>query len=87
MLKEIDSTSRERIFESMSVFVDAPNFDDIMTRLTERGWVEQSSVSEEFDLTEEGRRQHEVIFATQKEVRERATQGVSEEEYATVIRV
>ncbi|MCI0422953.1 MAG: hypothetical protein L0312_27630, partial [Acidobacteria bacterium] len=53
--------------------------------------VEQSGVSkhgtEEFQRTEEGRRQHGVILATQKEVRQRAMQGIGEEEYATVIRV
>ncbi len=91
MLKETGSASRERIVETMRAFVDAHNFDEIMTRLIARGWVEQSKVSktdtEEFQLTEDGRHQHEVIFAVQKKVRERAMQGISEEEYTTVIRV
>ena len=90
MLEEIGSVSKERIFENMLAFVDAPGVDEIVTRLVGRGWAEQSEQSKqravEFQLTEEGRRRHGVILATQKEVRRRAMQGISEEEYATVIR-
>ena len=90
-LREIGSASREQLFAILHTFVDAPHFDEIMTRLVARGWVEQSKASksgvEEFQLSEKGRSQHEVIFATQKEVRERAMQGISAEEYATVMRV
>ena len=91
MLNEMGSASKERIFESMLAFVDAPGVDEIVTRLVGRGWAEQSEISKqgtvEFQLTEEGRRQHGVILATQKEVRQRAMQGISEEEYATVVQV
>lgn len=91
VLKEIGSASRERIFETMHTFLDASNFNNIITHLIERGWIEQRKVTttdmEEFQLTRKGQRQHEVIFATQKEVRQRAMEGISQEEYATVIRV
>jgi DNA-binding MarR family transcriptional regulator len=90
MLNEMGSASKERIFESMLAFVDAPGVDEIVTRLVGRGWAEQSEISKqtvEFQLTEEGRRMHGVILATQKTVRGRAIQGISEEEYETVIRV
>ncbi len=91
VLKEIGSASRERIFETMHTFLDASSFNNIITHLIERGWIEQRKVTktdmEEFQLTREGQRQHEVIFATQKEVRQRAMEGISQEEYATVIRV
>jgi len=91
MLNEMGSASKERIFESMLAFVDAPGVDEIVTRLVGRGWAEQSEISKrgtvEFHLTEEGRRRHGIILATQKEVRQRAMQGISEEDYATVIRV
>ena len=91
MLNEMGSASKERIFESMLAFVDAPGVDEIVTRLVGRGWAEQSEISKhgtvEFHLTEEGRRRHGIILATQKEVRRRAMQGISEEEYATLIRV
>jgi len=91
MLNEMGSASKERIFESMLAFVDAPGVDEIVTRLVGRGWAEQGEISKhgtvEFQLTKEGRRRHGIILATQKEVRGRAMQGISEEEYTTVIRV
>lgn len=75
----------------MRTFVDASHLDEIMASLTARGWVERGKASEtgteDYQLTEKGRRQHEAIFATQKEIRQRAMQGIGEEEYATVIRV
>ena len=91
MIGEAGSVSKERIFETMLAFVDAPGVDEIVTRLVGRGWAEQTETSRpgtvEFQLTEEGRRWHSVILAMQKEVRRQAMQGISEEEYATVIRV
>jgi DNA-binding MarR family transcriptional regulator len=91
LLKETGGASRERIFETMRTFVEASNFDGMMSHLIERGWVERRMVSktgmEEFQLTEEGQRQHETIFARQKDIRQQAMQGISEEEYKTVIRV
>lgn len=91
ILHETGSASRERIFESMRTFVDAPRLDEIIAHLMGRGWVEQSGAADqgtvEFQLTEEGQRQHGVILATQKEVRRRAMQGISQEDYMVVIRV
>jgi DNA-binding MarR family transcriptional regulator len=91
LLNDSGSASKERIFETMRTFVDAPSLDDILTRLMGRGWVEPGGVTDggtaAFQLTEAGRRQHAVILATQKEVRQRAMQGISQEEYTTVIRV
>jgi DNA-binding MarR family transcriptional regulator len=91
IIDETGSASKEQIFETMQTFIDRPNLDEIITHLMERGWVEQSGDhtpgTVEFLLTEEGHRQHESILAKQKEVRQRAMQGIREEEYATVIRV
>jgi len=91
ILSEMGSASQSRVFESMRTFVDAPDLDEIMAHLTGNGWVEQSEESKqrvaEFRLTEEGQRRHIVILATQKEVRQRAMQGISQEEYMMVIRV
>lgn len=90
-LKEAGSASREQIFETMRTFIDASQLDKIVNDLTERGWVEPRRAGEAgpeaLQLTEEGQRQHAAIFATQKEIRQRAVQGISEEEYVTVLRV
>lgn len=91
MLNEAGSASKEQIFERMRTFVDASSFDEIITRLIGRGWVERSGVSHrgkvEFQLTEDGRRQHGIILAVQKELRQRAMRGIGDEEYSTTIRV
>lgn len=85
-LKETGGVGREQIFETMRTFVDSPSFAELLRRLGERGWIEQQA-SAEYQLTEEGRRQYDAIFATQKEVRQRAMQGISEAEYTTAVRV
>jgi len=91
LLNESGSSSKERLFESMRTFVDAAGLDEILSRLSQRGWIERGPVSgsgtSEFQLTAEGRRQHTVILATQKEAREKAMRGISAEEYATAIKV
>ncbi|MEJ2555927.1 MAG: hypothetical protein P8186_06830 [Anaerolineae bacterium] len=91
LICEAGSASQEQIFEIMRAFVDAPSLDEIIRHLRERGWLEQRGDSRsdvvEFQLTEEGQRQHEIILAMQKEIRQRAMRGISEGEYATVIRV
>jgi DNA-binding MarR family transcriptional regulator len=85
-LKETGGARREQIFETMHTFADEPGLAEILRHLSERGWIEQRA-SGEFQLTEEGQQQHDVIFATQREVRQRAMQGISEEDYATAVRV
>jgi DNA-binding MarR family transcriptional regulator len=91
LICEAGSASQERIFKIMRTFVDAPSLDEIIRHLRERGWVEQRgdprSDPVKFRLTEEGQRQHETSLASQKDIRQRAMQGISEGEYATVIRV
>jgi DNA-binding MarR family transcriptional regulator len=90
-LKYGASASREQIFETMQIFVDASNFNDIMTSLAARGWILQQQGSkpgaDAFQLTEDGERQHAILLAAQKGVRQRAMEGISEAEYVTVIRV
>jgi DNA-binding MarR family transcriptional regulator len=75
----------------MRAFIDASKLDEIITDLVGREWVEQSGVDDQgrvgYQLTEEGERQHGVILATQKEVRQRAMQSISQEEYLMLIRV
>ena len=91
LLAEHGHASRAAIFATMRTFVDEANLDAILASLAARGWVEpqqeMATRTDVFQLTAEGQRQHAAIFATQKEVRQRAMQGISAEEYATVVRV
>jgi DNA-binding MarR family transcriptional regulator len=87
LLKENGRATKESIFEILRTFVDASEFQKIINRLVARGWIDAEVGSGELKLTEPGQRQHERIFTTQKEVRQRAMQGISQDEYATTIHV
>lgn len=87
LLKENGRTSSEQLFATMRTFVDEPAFQEIINHLVERDWAVEEVASGEYQLTEAGQTQHERIFATQKEVRQRAMQGISQDEYATTVRV
>ncbi len=90
LLHEASEASRERLFETMRTFVDASGLDMILKRLVENGCVKQGDSKQgvaNFQPTDDGRRHHGVILAAQKQAREKLMQGISEDEYATVIRV
>lgn len=91
LLSEMGNGSKQQIFESMQTFVDPTQLEKILSGLVERGWIGESVASERatlaYQLTVEGKRQHQQLLARQKEVRQRAVQGISEEEYVTVIQV
>lgn len=87
LLKENGRASDEQIFTTMCTFVDATQFQEVIYHLIDRGWIDETLASRELQLTYAGHDQHARIFATQKEVRQRAMQGISEDEYVTVIRV
>lgn len=91
LLSETPSLRRDRLLKKLDVFLDASRLDEIIASLFERGWLAIAAVSapgtDELSLTDEGRRQHAKILSTQKEVRQQAMQGVTSEEYETLIRV
>ena len=72
----------------LDTFVDLPGLTDILTQFVKQGWVETvSSEPVTYVLSKAGVDQHGVILVAQKGVRQRAVDGVSKEEYSTVIRV
>lgn len=87
LLKENGRTTKNSIFATMQTFVGTSEFPEIINRLIERGWIDEADGSGELQLSEAGQRHHERIFTTQKEVRQRVMQGISQDEYATTIRV
>lgn len=86
LLMENGRATHAHLFNTMSTFIDSGELDTILNNLMERGWV-QTDQDATFALTEAGRQQHAIILARQKEVRQRAMQGISQEEYLTVLRV
>jgi DNA-binding MarR family transcriptional regulator len=75
----------------MQVFVDRAEFEAIVARLAEQGWIEQSQAEDQselpFQLTAEGRQRHSQILAAQQAARRQAMLGISDEEYAAAVRV
>lgn len=70
----------------MQTFVSEAEQGQILTELSTRGWLVQTEKGA-FQLSAEGRANHQRILESQKKVRQRAMQDISEEDYATVIRV
>ncbi len=91
LLREAGSANEERLLETMRPFVDATGLHEIIARLATRGWILQGSdgpgSAADIRLTDEGQRTHAAILALQNDVRRKAMQGISEEEYTTVINV
>lgn len=69
---------------AMENFVDAAGVDRLLAELTERGWVSRSG--DEFEVTAEGEAAYARLAERIGEFRRRSREGISDEEYATVVR-
>ena len=91
MLSQTGGSDRDSIFGIMRTFIEDAELDKILNRFMGLGWIEQFSVADSpeanFRLTENGRAQHKLILATQKEARKKIMQGIDETDYATTLRV
>jgi DNA-binding MarR family transcriptional regulator len=81
--------TRSAVFDTMQTFIDARQLDEIIDEFVEEGWLVKRGEGNaaQLTLTEAGKAKRESIFELQSEVRRRAMQGISEQEYATVINV
>lgn len=81
--------TRSGILDTMQIFIDARQLDEIIEEFVEQGWLVKQSEEEgaQLTLTEAGKAKRETLFKLQSEVRRRAMQGITEREYATVIDV
>lgn len=88
-IAQSDGTDKQNLADTLAEFADAQRIDAILAQFLARGWVTVGAASNQepapVHLSDEGRRHHAVILATQKEVRQRAMQGINEEEYTTVV--
>jgi len=91
IVHEAGRITQKQVFEPMQTFVEAAGLDAIISEFENRGWMirheKGGSGVTELELTDQGKEGHRAIFSFQSEVRKQAVQGVSEEEYMTVIRV
>jgi DNA-binding MarR family transcriptional regulator len=81
--------TRSGVFDTMQTFIDARQLDEIIEGLVKEGWLVKQGEGKaaHLTLTDVGKAQRETVFELQSEVRRRAMQGITEQEYATVIDV
>jgi DNA-binding MarR family transcriptional regulator len=85
MIYEAGTITRDQIFNVLQTFLDAHQLDEMLNGFIQEGWlvVEGNALS----LTEAGKSKRTDLFKRQGEVRRRAMQGISDEEYVTIIAV
>jgi DNA-binding MarR family transcriptional regulator len=89
MLYEAGTTTRSDVFTTMKTFIGARQLDEILEGFVQEGWLVKSSDGDTtvLVLTDAGKAEREVIFKQQSEVRRRAMQGITDQEYTTVLGV
>jgi DNA-binding MarR family transcriptional regulator len=85
MIYEAGTITRDEVFNVLQTFIDAHQLDEMLGGFVREGWlvVEGNALS----LTEAGKSKRADLFKRQGEVRRRAMQGISDEEYVTIIAV
>ena len=86
---EAGTVTKRDVFTTMKTFIDARQLDEIIDGFAKDGLLvkQGAGYAAELALTEAGRAERETILKLQSEVRRRAVQGITEEEYAMVIDV
>jgi DNA-binding MarR family transcriptional regulator len=88
---EAGVTSWAQVFGTMQSFVDAIELDQIISDFVQRGWMIRRAqavpMATELELTDQGNQEFTRIFTLQRAVRQQAFQGITPEEYTTVIDV
>lgn len=81
--------TRGNVLETMQAYSDARQLEEILDGFVEERWLVKSGGGDDaqLTLTNAGKAQRENVFKLQREVRSRAMQGITEQEYATVIDV
>jgi DNA-binding MarR family transcriptional regulator len=81
--------TRDNVLETMQAFIDARRLDEIIDRFVRDGWLVKfgEGGAVQLTLTDAGKAKRENVFELQSEVRRRAMQGITEQEYAAVIDV
>ena len=81
------SMAREHIPQLLHPSASAGSLVEQIAHLAERGLIESERDTTAYRLTDRGRQVHADALASQRAVRQRAVQGVSEADYLTAIRV
>jgi len=89
IIYEAGTIARKDVFTIMKTFIEARQFDDILDGFVKQGWLVERSDGDTtaLMLTEAGKTERDTIFTLQREVRRRAMQGITDQEYTIVLDV
>jgi DNA-binding MarR family transcriptional regulator len=85
-IHEVGHATPEHLASTLHMFLDRPRLDTILANLAARGWTTTLPTGEVV-LLDDGERHHATILAQQQQVRRRAMDGITSEEYETTVRV
>jgi len=86
---EAGTIARKDVFNTMKTFIQVRQFDEILEGFVKEGWLVERSDDDTtaLMLTDAGKTERETIFKLQGEVRRRAMQGITYQEYTLVLDV
>ena len=86
---EAGTVARKDVFNTMKTFIQARQFDKILEGFVKEGWLVERSEGDATAvmLTDAGKTERETIFKLRSEVRRRAMQGITDQEYTLVLEV
>ena len=86
---EAGTIARKDVFNTMKTLIQARQFDEILYGFVKQGWLIERSDADMtvLMLTDAGKTKRDTIFNLQREVRSRAMQGITDQEYTTVLDV
>jgi DNA-binding MarR family transcriptional regulator len=85
-IHEVGRGTPEQLVSTLHMFLDRPRLDTILASLAARGWTTTLPTGEVV-LLADGEQHHAKILAQQQQVRRRAMDGITSEEYDTTVRV
>ncbi|SDL07902.1 DNA-binding transcriptional regulator, MarR family [Catalinimonas alkaloidigena] len=86
LLYESGPSTAVQVAQTMQPFTDRAGLDTMLARFQDEGWATRDAQAR-YHLTEVGREQHTRMHTTQQQLRTQTLQGISEEQYATTLRV
>lgn len=88
VVQQLGAARLEQVAEALAPFVDRQGASAAAHELSRRGWIDgDGSADRPYVLSPEGRSAHERALAAQQQVRQRAMDGISRDDYVVTMRV
>lgn len=86
IIREKVTPDRQEVVAVLSPFADAESVGEVLSKLADKGFI-RSSEGQRYSLTSAGADLFERALLTQREIRQRASSGISEADYSTAVKV